>query len=278
MTGKVVKFVLEDSTEMAGQAFGAYRAIGGEVVFNTGMTGYVETLTDPSYRGQILVFTYPLVGNYGVPPPRPAGSIDRPYESDRIQVQGLVVQNYVDAYSHHAANRSLRQWLISEDIPAITGIDTRTLTRRLRESGTMKGWLFPAGMGLDEAQENADTVGMQDEVFRLVAPNEPVHYRGGELTILLVDVGAKDNIVRSLQKRGVSVLRVPWHARLSDFTDRADGVVVGNGPGDPKDLGSLVDQLRHLLNDFGKPIFGICLGNQLLALAAGGDTYKLPLQ
>jgi carbamoyl-phosphate synthase small subunit len=136
--------VLEDGTEMQGRSVGTAKAVGGEVVFNTGMTGYVETLTDPSYGGQILVLTYPLIGNYGVPPPRAATSIDGPYESGRIQVQGLVVQNYMETYSHHQATRSLSEWLSSEGVPAVTGIDTRTLTRRLREFGTMKGWLSPA--------------------------------------------------------------------------------------------------------------------------------------
>jgi carbamoyl-phosphate synthase small subunit len=271
-----VKLVLEDGTKMAGRGFGALRAVGGEVVFNTGMTGYVETLTDPSYRGQVLVLTYPLIGNYGVPAPRLPASIDRPYESGRIQPQGLVVQNYVDAYSHHKAMRSLGQWLVGENIPAVTGIDTRTLTRRLRERGTMKGWLFPAGMDMQQAQQNADVVEMDKDVFHLVAPNEPVSYQGGELNILLVDVGAKDNIVRSLLARGASVMRVPWHASLRDFAEEADGIVIGNGPGDPKGLTSLVDQLSTLIANYNKPILGICLGNQLLALAAGADTYKLP--
>jgi carbamoyl-phosphate synthase small subunit len=271
-----VNLVLEDGTELRGQAFGALKAVGGEVVFNTGMAGYVETLTDPSYRGQILVLTYPLIGNYGVPSPRELGSLDPPYESDRIQVQSLVVQHYVDQHSHHAATRSLNEWLLSENIPAVTGIDTRTLTRRLREHGTMKGWLFPASMELSTVQKDADTIDMQEEVFNLVAPSEPIQYQGGDLTVLVVDVGVKDNIVRSLLKRGVSVIRVPWHAQLSDFADKADGIVIGNGPGDPKDLTPLVEQIRSLLTNFNKPVFGICLGNQLLALAAGGDTYKLP--
>lgn len=271
-----MRLILEDETEMVGQSFGAIKAVGGEVVFNTGMSGYVETLTDPSYRGQILVLTYPLIGNYGVPPPRSPSSIDRPYESDRIQVQGLVVQQYVDSYSHHAATRSLREWLLSEKIPAVWGIDTRTLTRRLREYGTMKGWLLPANMERSEAQEGANVVDMGDEVFRLVAPSEPIYYEGGELRILLVDVGAKDNIVRSLLARGASVIRAPWHVNLSEFAGQADGIVIGNGPGDPKDLGPLVAQLREVLSSYDKPLFGICLGNQLLTLAAGGDTYKLP--
>lgn len=271
-----MKIALEDGTELPGQGFGAIRTVGGEVVFNTAMTGYVETLTDPSYRGQILVLTYPLIGSYGVPAPRPPGTIDPPYESDRIQVQGLVVQHYIDDHSHHAATRSLHEWLLSEGIPAVSGVDTRTLTRRLREFGTMKGWLLPSDDGASATQQEANTVDMQEEVFRLVTPNEPIRYDGGGRTVLLIDVGAKDNIVRSLLSRGVSVLRVPWHMQLSRFVDQADGIVIGNGPGDPKDLGHLVGQVRSLLNNFERPIFGICLGNQILARAAGADTYKLP--
>ncbi|WP_438028724.1 glutamine-hydrolyzing carbamoyl-phosphate synthase small subunit [Sorangium sp. So ce233] len=271
-----MKLVLEDGTTMTGRCFGAPRAVSGEVVFNTGMTGYVETLTDPSYRGQILAITYPLVGNYGVPAPRQAGSVDGPYEADRIQVQGLVVQNYVERYSHHAAVRSLGAWLASEGIPAITGIDTRTLTRRLREAGTMKGWLFPAEMDLERVKRSAEAVDMREEVFRLVSPREPITYEGGPMKVLLIDAGAKDNIVRSLLERGVTVIRAPFHAPIAELAEAADGVLIGNGPGDPKDLGQLVAAVRGLLGTYTKPIFGICLGNQILALAAGGDTYKLP--
>lgn len=271
-----MKLVLEDGTTMVGTGFGATRAVAGEVVFNTAMSGYVETLTDPSYRGQILVTTYPLVGNYGVPAAREAGSLAAPYESDHIQVQGLVVQNYVEAYSHHAAVRSLGAWLASEGIPGITGIDTRTLTRKLREAGTMKGWIFPAEMDLDRAKSRAQGVEMASEVFRLVSPKEPVRHGKGTHTILLVDVGAKDNIVRCLLERGVGVIRAPWHAPLAELAREADGIMLGNGPGDPKDLGALIEQVRSLLDTYKKPIFGICLGNQILALAAGGDTYKLP--
>ncbi len=271
-----MKLFLEDDTEMEGQAFGAAKAIEGEVVFNTGMAGYVEALTDPSYKGQILVLTYPLIGNYGVPAPRPNGSLDRPYESDRIQVQGLVVQQYVDAFSHHAATRSLSEWLSSEGVPAVTGVDTRQLTKRLREHGTMRGWLFPRSMPFEDAKNSVESVDMSEEVFHAVAPDKPIEYPGGNLRIMLVDIGAKDNIVRSLLARGASVIRVPWHARLIDFSDRVDGIVIGNGPGDPKNLGPLVEQVRGLLGTYQKPIFGICLGNQILTLAAGGDTYKLP--
>ncbi len=271
-----MKLVLEDGTTLLGESFGAPSPVAGEVVFNTGMSGYVETLTDPSYRGQILVTTYPLIGSYGVPAPRAAGSIARPYESDRIQVQGLVVQSYVSAYSHHAATRSLGAWLTAEGIPAVTGIDTRTLTRKLREVGTMKGWILPEEMDVERAKRAARTVDMHDEVFRSVAPSAPIRHAGGELEILLVDVGAKDNIVRSLLERGASVTRAPWHADLAGLAEKADGIMVGNGPGDPKDLAALIEQVRGLLGSFTRPIFGICLGNQILALAAGGDTYKLP--
>ena len=271
-----MKLVLEDGTTMVGGSFGAVRPAAGEVVFNTGMSGYVETLTDPSYKGQILCTTYPLIGSYGVPKPREPGSLQRPYESDRIQVQGLVVQTYVDAYSHHAATRSLGAWLQGEGIPAITGVDTRTLTRKLREHGTMKGVLFPAEMDLERARRSAHSVEMREEVFRLVSPRETVLHEGGRHKILLVDAGAKDNIVRSLLHRGCSVLRAPWHTRLDELAAQCDGIMLANGPGDPKDLGPLIEQLRSLLGTYTRPIFGICLGNQILALAAGGDTYKLP--
>lgn len=271
-----MKLVLEDGTTMVGRSFGTNQAVVGEVVFNTGMSGYVETLTDPSYKGQILVITYPLVGNYGVPAARPEGSIARPFESGHIQVQGLVVQTYVDKYSHHAARRSLSEWLTSEGVPAITGIDTRTLTRRLREAGTMKGWLFPADMELSRAKQASRAVDMHDEVFRSVSPNEPITYEGGPLKILLVDAGAKDNIVRSLNERGATVIRAPYHADLAPLAAQVDGIMLGNGPGDPKELTGLIAQMRAQLATFHGPIFGICLGNQILALAAGGDTYKLP--
>ena len=284
------KLVLEDGTSFEGVSFGASTPVLGEVVFNTAMSGYVETLTDPSYRGQILVTTYPLIGNYGVPAPRAKDSIDAPYESGSIQVHGLVVQNYVAAYSHHAAVRSLGEWLASEGVPAVTGIDTRALTKRLREHGTMKGWLFPSELGEPKARAEARAIDMRSEVFQAVAPREPqtlaapgtsigggaVVHEGGPLTVLLIDVGAKDNIVRSLLSRGATVIRAPWHAPIAELAERADGVMIGNGPGDPKDLGALIESVRGLLATYTRPIFGICLGNQILALAAGGDTYKLP--
>jgi len=273
--GDKMKLVLEDGTELRGLNFGSEKAVAGEVVFNTAMTGYVETLTDPSYKGQILVMTYPLVGNYGVPSARDPASLESPYESSGIQVQGLVVQNYVEASGHYQATRPLGSWMQAEGIPGITGIDTRWLTRRLRKHGTMSGWLFPDTMTLEEAQTSALAVDMRDEVFNAVAPAEPVRYDGGELTIAVIDIGAKDNIIRSLLERGTTVLRVPWHVQLERYVMNADAVVVGNGPGDPKNLAPLVAQLRGVIASEEKPFFGICLGNQLLALAIGGNTNKM---
>ena len=269
------RLVLSDGTHFEGTFFGASRVVGGEAVFNTAMTGYTETLTDPSYAGQILVATYPLIGNYGVPAPRPPRSVAGPYESHKIQVQGLIVQTYVDDFSHHEAARSLGQWLLEEDVPAVSGIDTRALTRHLREKGTMHAWVFPADITLEQAKTCASTVDMRHEVFSRVAPAEVVTYGDGDVTVLLVDAGAKDNLVRSLVERRVRVIRAPWHASLLPLAERSDGILIGNGPGDPRDLGSLVGQVRGLLAS-GTPVFGVCLGNQILALAAGGDTYKLP--
>jgi carbamoyl-phosphate synthase small subunit len=261
-----MNLVLADGTVCAGRPFGARREVKGEVVFNTGLTGYVETLTDPSYRGQILVMTYPLQGNYGVP--------EGPFESKQIQVQGLIVSSYSAQPSHHAAVRTLGAWLTAEGVPALEGIDTRSLTRRLREHGTMAGCLLETGTTLAGAGERADAVDMA-RVVDLVSPREVVRYAGGsDLRILVIDTGAKENIIRSLQKRGATVLRAPAQANWEPLLEEVDGVMLTNGPGNPADLGALVERLRTVLAR-GLPTFGICLGHQLLGLAAGAKTYKL---
>ena len=268
-----MKLILANSQSFTGKAFGAQRDVQGEVVFNTAMTGYVETLTDPSYRGQILVLTYPLQGNYGVP--------DGPFESPGIQVQGLVVSHYSETPNHHASRRTLSQWLKAEGIPAICGVDTRTITRHLREYGTIEGALLTHGAAQKHAGNGAstlpglvaDAVEMRN-VIHLVAPTQVTRYPGGDVTILLIDTGAKENIVRSLWKRGASVLRVPWTLGWEAHVSEVDGVMLTNGPGNPADMGPLVERLQGLLG-FGLPIFGICLGHQLLSLAAGAKTYKL---
>lgn len=255
--------------EFMGHGFGATQAVGGEIVFNTGMSGYVEALTDPSYHGQILTLTYPLIGNYGVPAPRDPGSIDRPFESNRIQVSALVVQNYVHQHSHVTASRSLGDWLAAEGIPGIAGIDTRTLTRHLRAHGTMRGTIQPC-----DGAEDVTEIDMADAIAS-VSPDQVIRYGSSGPNILLIDVGAKDNIVRSLLDRDVSVTRAGFQSNLRDLAGQADGIMISNGPGDPKDAQRLIDELRSLLADYRNPVFGICLGHQLLALSVGADTYKL---
>lgn len=266
-----VDLVLDDGLRFPGRSFGAPRAVAGEVVFCTAMTGYVEALTDPSYRGQILVLTYPLVGGYGVPAAREPRSISPPFESDRVQVQGLVVQKHVAKHSHHGAARSVGEWLASEGVPGAEGIDTRALTLHLRERGTMRGRIVPRVQGEVTFDETA-----MGDVARLVAPQAITRLDAGPRSVLVVDAGAKDNLVRSLLARGLSVVRAPFTADLGRLAAESDGIVLGSGPGDPKALGGLVAGVRDLLGSYERPIFGICLGNQILALAAGGDTAKLP--
>jgi len=260
---------LEDGTVFAGESFGASRPAAGEVVFNTGMVGYPETLTDPSYAGQILACTYPLIGNYGVPPGGSAGEagLSPWFESARIHVRGLVVASLSRTYSHWSAGRSLEAWLKAEGIPGITGIDTRALTRRLRERGTMMGKILVDGADVPLEDPNAQNL------VAGVSVGAPEHYpSGGPLRCVVVDFGAKSNIIRSLTRRGVSVLRVPWNY---DWThEEADGVVLSNGPGDPRMCAEAIDVLRRGM-DREIPVMGICLGHQLLALAAGGETYKM---
>ena len=256
-----MKLILKDGAVFEGESFGAPVNVAGEVVFNTGMTGYVETLTDPSYAGQILVLTYPLVGNYGVP--------DKKFwESKKIQVAGLVVAEYSKNYSHHDAKKSLSQWLKEHNVPAITGIDTRALTIRLREHGVMLGVLGdnPAKGGARFTDPN------EENLVAKVSQKKKQIYGNGKIKIVAVDCGIKENIVRSLTRPETTVIRVPWDY---DFTEeKCHAFVLSNGPGDPTQCGKTIEHIRKAMSD-GKPILGICLGNQLLALAAGASTYKL---
>ena len=257
---------LEDGSVFHGFSFGEQIPTAGEVVFNTGMVGYPESLTDPSYKGQILVFTYPLIGNYGVPSNDANNNISRFFESDRIQVQGLVVSEYSFEYSHWNSAKSLADWLQSERIPAVYGVDTRMLTKRIREEGTMLGKILFFTDELDFYDPNKTNLVAQ------VSTEKTIEYGEGPKRVVLVDCGCKNNIIRSLVSRGICVLRVPWDY---DFTgDRFDGVLISNGPGDPKMCRETVENIRTVLNR-GVPTFGICMGNQILALAAGADTYKL---
>ena len=262
--------ILEDGSEWSGELFGGCVPTSGEVVFNTGMVGYPESLTDPSYSGQILVLTYPLVGNYGVPQSRnggPAELVGSPFESERIHARALVVADYSRHYSHWRATESLHSWLEREGIPGITGIDTRALTRRLRHWGTMRGQVV-----LADREARPPETDIESHV-PLVSVSEPVAMGSGGPRVAVIDCGAKAGIMRSLLQRGVSVLRVPWDYDLSG--EQVDGVVISNGPGDPKQCGPTVENVKRLIEQSSIPVFGICLGNQVMALAAGADTYKL---
>ncbi|OGG58001.1 carbamoyl phosphate synthase small subunit [Candidatus Kaiserbacteria bacterium RIFCSPHIGHO2_02_FULL_49_16] len=255
-----MKLILKDGTVFEGKSFGAPVGADGEVVFNTGMVGYVETLSDPSYAGQIIVLTYPLVGNYGVP--------DRKFfESAKIQAAGLVVAEYSENYSHSKALESLSDWLKSSGVPAITGADTRALTKKLREHGVMLGVLSES---ITKKTKFVDP--NQENLVAKVSIKKPQTYGSGPTTIILVDCGAKENILRSLMRPGIKVVRVPWNYDFSN--DKFDGVVISNGPGDPNMCVESISNIKRamILN---KPILGICLGTQLMALAGGGSTYKL---
>ncbi len=263
---KKAVLLLEDGTRYEGLSFGSDNSMAGEVVFNTAMTGYTESLTDPSYKGQILVATYPMTGNYGIPGDKQTDNIPDFFESDRIHVQGLVVDDYSFEYSHWNATKSLADWLKENNVPGVFGIDTRALTKRLREKGSMLGKIIIDGNTPADYDPNKDNLVAQ------VSCKEVSYYGNGNKTVVLVDCGVKNNIIRCFTKRGIKVIRVPWDY---DFTTlEYDGLFISNGPGDPKMCTATIEHLRKALQQ-DKPIYGICLGNQLLALAAGFDTYKL---
>jgi len=261
------KLVLIDGTEFNGYSFGYSGNCNGEVVFNTGMVGYPETLTDPSYSGQILVCTFPLIGNYGIPAADYENGMLNNFESEHIQIRGLVVSNYSYEYSHHSAVQSLSNWLIEAKVPAITGIDTRMLTRRLRESGTMPGKIV-----INEKEEIDFDDPNEHDLVGEVSVNEPVEYTAGKKKIVLIDCGTKNNIIRAFLGRDITVIRMPYN---HDFTNiNCDGFLISNGPGNPKMNKVTIENTRKVMEK-NKPILGICLGSQILALAAGADTYKL---
>lgn len=264
---KPARLVLADDTVFEGRSFGHPGPVAGEVVFNTGMVGYPETMTDPSYAGQLVALTYPLVGNYGVPREREEAGLSTAYESDRIQVSALIVADYATCYSHWNAAGSLGAWCRSQGVPAITGVDTRALTQHLREHGSMLGVLEVDGETTDPVDPNARNLVSETSI------SEPVLYEPDRATrVALIDTGAKHNIVHCLLRRGVGVLRVPWDHDLTNET--FDGVMLSNGPGDPAKVEKTVATVRALL-ERETPLFGICMGNQMLARAIGAKTYKL---
>lgn len=259
--------LLEDGTLFEGKSFGHEVPAAGEVVFNTAMTGYPESLTDPSYEGQILVTTYPILGNYGVPPEREKDAVSEFLESSKIHCRGIIAQDYSWEPSHWLSTRSLDKWLRDEKIPGIYGIDTRALTKHLREKGSMLGKIY---------FDSPDEIGFSDPnienlIAKVSCSGVEIHGQG-EKTVVLVDCGTKYNIIRCLTRRGVKVVRVPWN---HDFnTIPYDGLFISNGPGNPDFAEETVVNIRKAM-ETGKPICGICMGNQLLAKAAGAKTYKL---
>lgn len=260
------KLELENGTVFEGYSFGYSGSIAGEVVFNTAMTGYPESLTDPSYKGQLLVATYPLIGNYGVPGTLKKNDLLEYYESSQIQISGFVISDYSDTYSHWNAENSLSEWMRAQGIPGIAGIDTRALTKILREHGSMLGKIVVEDEDVDFLDPN------QDNLVGQVSIKEVQEYGNGKYRIVLVDCGVKNNIIRELLKRDVTVIRVPWDYDYSQLNH--DGLFISNGPGDPVQCAPAIEHLKHSFIK-GIPIFGICLGNQLMALAAGASTYKL---
>ncbi len=264
-----VKLTLENGKTFYGKSFGKVKAVSGEIVFNTAMTGYPESLTDASYKGQILVATYPLIGNYGVPDDIMEHGILKFFESDSIKVSGLIISDYSFDYSHWNANRSLSKWLEDNDVPGIYGIDTRALTKILREKGTMLGKITPEDAGIDDVDFYDPN---KENLVSQVTINEKVVYGNGKYRILLIDCGVKNNILRCLLERDTTVIRVPWDYDISQ--EEFDGLFISNGPGDPKQCEATINSIYTAYKNE-LPIFGICLGSQLLALASGADTYKL---
>ncbi|MFH1197989.1 MAG: glutamine-hydrolyzing carbamoyl-phosphate synthase small subunit [bacterium] len=266
------KLIFEDGTFFTGYSFGYPKDVTGEVVFNTGMVGYPETMTDPSYNGQILVLTYPLIGNYGVPGDEKENGMPKNFESDKIQIRALIVSDLSVDYSHWNAKKSLNQWMIDEHIPGIYGIDTRMLTRKLREKGTVPGKIvFDSGNGFGEHQIAFEDPNQTDLVSE-VTTKEPVLFTKGDKKIIVVDCGVKNNIVQAFLRRDISVLRVPYDYNF--LSEPANGVVLSNGPGDPQMCKATIEHTRNAIQK-GIPMLGICLGSQILGLAAGANTYKL---
>jgi len=291
-----VTLQLVDGSQFHGFSFGYEQPVAGEVVFNTAMAGYPESLTDPSYAGQILAFTYPLIGNYGVPPiTKEANGLSTYMESERIWPRAIIVSDYTEKHSHWNAQMSLGEWLKQEKVPAITGVDTRQLTKILRESGVMTGKILfdddPNNIPADASYEGVNFIAQVTcPCISIYKDNKNVDFPPTttastindylnqepheQKRVVLVDCGVKQNILRCLLKRRIEIIRVPWDYDFNEIN--YDGLFLANGPGDPDTAGKTVEHVRHAMELYPeRPIFGICMGNQLLAKAAGARIYKL---
>ena len=266
------KLILSDGETLTGESFWYEWATQWEVVFNTGMTGYPETLTDPSYKSQILVCTYPLLGNYGVPDFNETDKnwLKKYFESDNVHIAALIVSEYSTNFNHHEWETSLSDFLKTHKIPAITWIDTRYLTQKLRDTGCLLGKIE-----VGRKKDNSKLVDPNTKLLSYeVCTQEKQIYGNGKKKICLVDMGVKNNIIRNLLRYDTTVIRVPGDYDFMSEVDEYDGIFLSNGPGDPALYTKTIDQVQLAL-ETDTPLFGICLWNQLLALAAWAKTYKL---
>ena len=261
--------------------FGYSTTVFGEAVFNTGMVGYTEALTDPSYSGQILTLTYPLIGNYGVPDPskKDKDGISEYFESDRIQARGLVVHNLSITANHWNLSLTLDEWLYNEKIPGISGIDTRELTKKLRINGVMMAALAVSEKEIDESDLKKKLASAQkyvnEEFMNVVSTKEPRVYGTESEVVVVIDTGVKNAILRNIRKIGYKVIQLPWNASIDKILSyKPKGVVLSNGPGDPQKCADTMKTAKELLNK-NIPTLGICLGAQIMGLACGADTFKL---
>lgn len=272
--------MLDDGTVMKGEGFGHPGMVFGEAVFNTGMVGYAETLTDPSYGGQILSMTYPLVGNYGVPDPAQIDDdgIATHFESDHIQVRGLAVHDLSDTASHWNTFMTLDEWMYSQKVPGIAGIDTRSLTKRLRNDGVRMSALAVSESSIDISEmakmlKSAPVYGTEMLVDDISTRKHTTYGKGRNVVIL--DVGTKNAILRNVTSRGYRAVKMPYDSNLDDIMEYDPaGVIISNGPGDPQHCSDTIQTARHIM-DSGVPMLGICLGAQIMALAGNAQTYKL---
>lgn len=263
---------LEDGEVIEGVGFGYDGVSEGEVVFSTGMTGYPQSLTDPSFAGQILVFTYPLIGNFGVPKAvyQDAHLVSN-LESERVWARGVIVSSRLDTPSHYQMNESLSSWLHEQKVPGIAHVDTRALTQKIREKGCMRGVITHEKTYVFKKQT-------PEHLVSLVSCSDVLHYMPEDpigKKILLIDCGVKHGIIRALLNEGYELIRIPWNMNPEGYLKMVDGVFCSNGPGDPKDCGVTIENIRIILASH-IPFIGVCLGHQLVALASGSDTYKLP--
>lgn len=279
--GDPAVLLLEDGTLFQGKGFGAETTVVGELVFNTGMVGYPESMTDSSYAGQVLAFTYPLIGNYGVPSEkdRDVFGLPRNFESSGIKLTGIVVQEYCQRPSHWASVQTLSGWMDGEGVPGIEGVDTRALVSTIRERGVMM-CVLSTGEGaanrreLKRAIEKAARYDSVDFVRR-VSVKRPETYGEAEERVVVIDCGVKESIIRNMLVRGYAVVRVPFDSSYADvMKNDPSGVIVSNGPGDPRLCVETVKTTSRLV-DSEVPVLGICLGEQVLGMSQGAETYKL---